>query len=165
MYTTGKAILAGLMCLVLFTWACSGESNQQKSENEAMPDTPAVKKERDITMIIPTDSLSPDQQEQWDTISSKWMYDTFSPALKKHGFKQDCIDCADIYFTARISIDNNGRVTKLDIVSQTIQCKKKSEQQTEALIKDLMEPLRSVTFPTKLRNMTLEAGIGQRTKC
>ena len=116
-------------------------------------------------MIITTEQMNKDKLQAWNTLFDSWMRDTFRPILKALHYKQDCIQCGDIYFVTRFYIDQEGHVSKYKIVREEIDCSSKTAQQNNELRKMITSGFVAWIFPPSLKNMIIEARMGEVTRC
>ena len=115
--------------------------------------------------ILTIRQMNKDQVAAWDTLLDNWKKETFFPVLKKLNYKQDCIQCGDIYFIIRFIIDKNGRIAKHLLVREEIDCRNKTARENSYLKNSLFQSFHSLIFPPVLRNLTIEMQVGNVTRC
>jgi hypothetical protein len=115
--------------------------------------------------VIKIEQMTNDQLSAWNSLFNSWMQHKFFPQLKKLHYKQDCIDCGDIYFITRFNIDNKGLVTNYEIIREEIDCRNKTEQENNKLKKVLVQGFSSWIFPEILHDLIIEARMGFVTRC
>jgi hypothetical protein len=115
--------------------------------------------------IITTDLMNKDQLLAWNTLFDSWLRNEFRPSLKKLHYKQDCMQCGDIYFITRFYVDQEGHVSKYKIVREEIDCNNKTDQQNNELRETITNGFEAWIFPPSLKNMIIEARMGEVTRC
>jgi hypothetical protein len=115
--------------------------------------------------MITTEDMNKDQLLVWNTLFDSWLHDKFHPSLKALHYKQDCMDCGDIYLVIRFHIDHEGNVRKYEIVREEIDCRSKTVEQNNQLRKMITGDFEAWTFPSPLRNLIIEARMGAVTRC
>ena len=115
--------------------------------------------------MITTEQMNTDQLLAWNTLFDSWLRDKFRASLKALHYKQDCIQCGDIYFVTRFYVDQTGHVSKYKIVREEIDCRGKTAQQNNELRKTITDSFGTWIFPPSLRNVIIEARMGAVTRC
>jgi hypothetical protein len=115
--------------------------------------------------VITTDEMNEQQALAWKSLFDSWLRDKFRPALKALDYKQDCIQCGDIYFVTQFHIDQKGQVSTFAIVHEEIDCHGKTAEQNDKLRKTITNDFKGWIFPASLRNLIIEARMGQVTRC
>src|SRR4051812_37699981 len=73
--------------------------------------------------VVRVEKMSKEQQAAWNSLFNAWQENVFLTQLKKLHYKQDCIDCADIYFVVRFSVNENGRLLNYNVIHREIDCR------------------------------------------
>ena len=115
--------------------------------------------------ITTTEQMNKDQLLAWNTLFDSWLCNKFRLSLRALHYKQNCIQCGDIYFVTRFYVDQEGHVSKYKIVREEIDCSSKTAQQNNELRKTITNGFVSLIFPPSLKNMTIEARMGEVTRC
>src|SRR5260221_5111467 len=115
--------------------------------------------------IIETDYMDAPRLAAWNKLFNVWVSDVFRPALRALDYKQDCIQCGDIYFVTRFFIDKDGHVKKYEIVREEIDCNDKTVKQNDELKASVSEGFGEWIFPAVLGNIVVEARMGEVTRC
>lgn len=115
--------------------------------------------------IITIELMNKNQLLEWNTMFGSWLRERFRPILKALDYKQDCIQCGDIYFITRFYVDQEGHVSKFEIVREEIDCSSKTEQQNNELRKAIANGFGAWIFPPTLKNMIIEARMGEVKRC
>jgi hypothetical protein len=115
--------------------------------------------------IITTEQMSEQQLAAWNSLFDSWRRDEFWPGLETLNYKQDCVQCGDIYFVTRFHIDQQGQVSKYQIVREEIDCRGKTTRQNNELRKAITRSFSGWIFPPSLRNVVVEVRMGEVTRC
>jgi len=111
--------------------------------------------------IIKTHDLNNEQWQIWDSISDYWLKNEFQNCLKKNKLKLSCGYCASVYLTVNLFIDNEGKLSKYEIVKERV-CGANASTQ---LKKCFFEYFETIVFPAPLRNINIQVQIGNGLKC
>jgi hypothetical protein len=115
--------------------------------------------------IITTEQMNEKQLLAWNVLFDSWLRDEFHPGLKALHYKQDCIQCGDIYFVTQFHVNQQGRVSKYKIVREEIDCREKTVEQNNDLKARTTNSFAAWRFPPSLRNAIVEARMGKVTRC
>ncbi|MEK6337407.1 MAG: hypothetical protein AABM67_20990 [Acidobacteriota bacterium] len=115
--------------------------------------------------IISTEHMNKEQLRDWSTLFDGWVRDEFRPTLKTLAYKQDCVQCGDIYFVTQFHVDQEGYVREFKIVREEIDCRSKTVPENDALREKLTSNFTGWIFPPSLRGVIVEARMGEVTRC
>lgn len=115
--------------------------------------------------IITIERLSQAQSQAWRALFDSWLRDEFYPGLAALQYKQDCLQCGDIFFVTRFYVDRQGRVSQYEIVREEIDCRGKTTEQNDELRARITGGFGAWLFPPPLTGMIIEARMGQVTRC
>ncbi len=111
--------------------------------------------------IIKTFDLNDEQWHVWDSIYEYWLKNEFPRCLKMNKLKLSCPHCESIYLTVNFYIDSKGKLSKYKIVKENV-CWSKA---TTSLKNGMLKYFKSLEFPPPLRNINIQAIIGNGLKC
>jgi len=114
--------------------------------------------------------LSSEEFDKWKVIHQKFMSDIFYPFLIIHKINQDCINIGSIFIDVVFTFDNNGRVKKMVLKSETIDCEKLDCSAIGKEVKELMKKqfliyFQDMKFPFSFSKKVIMFQIGQPMKC
>lgn len=141
-----------LWLISLFLISCSSpkkENTTVKDENKALSEF----------------DFNAQQRADWRSLSGDWKDGPFKAILKNNNFKQDCIECGSILLKVHFQVDSQGDITEIILVDSEIDCSRKSEDERKKLETLILESFKTLKFPVSLRNILIEASIGNPTKC
>ncbi|HEY9206914.1 MAG TPA: hypothetical protein VIO58_13460 [Candidatus Methanoperedens sp.] len=115
--------------------------------------------------IITTELMDRNQLLEWNMMFDSWLRNKFRPGLRALHYKQNCIQCGDIYFIVRFYVDKEGHISKYKIVREEIDCNNKTVQQNNELRKTITNDFIEWIFPPSLRNIIIEARMGEVKRC
>ena len=115
--------------------------------------------------IISTEHMNKEQSLAWGTLFDDWVRDEFRPTLKMLDYKQDCVQCGDIYFVTQFYVDQEGHVREFKIVREEIDCRSKTTRENDDLRERLTSSFAGLIFPPSLRGVIVEARMGEVTRC
>jgi hypothetical protein len=111
--------------------------------------------------VIEVHNLNQDQWHVWDSIDNYWLKNEFPLCLKNNKLKLSCSGCENIYLVVNFYIDNEGKLTKYDIVKEKV-C---GGTATAALKKCFLSYFQTLVFPPPLRNINIQVRLGNGLKC
>ncbi len=114
-----------------------------------------------VDTIIKTHDLNTQQWHVWDSISNYWLKNEYTACLKKNNLKLSCGHCESIYLVVNLYINNDGKLSKYDIVKDKV-CGSKA---TTKLKNCFLNYFNTIVFPPPLRNINIQAHLGNGLKC
>lgn len=143
----------GFLIIVFCLTNCSNlENNQQKKDSDQMK-------------VLNLSQLNAKQLEDWKLFFDKWILGEFKRCLQTNNFKMDCIDCGSIYLDVQLTVDKNGKLSNLKIITEEIDCSEKSQEQIQKLSKCMLSYFEKNNYPESLKNIILETRLGKVTRC
>jgi len=114
--------------------------------------------------------LSSEEFDKWKVIHQKFMSNVFSPFLITHKINQDCITAGSIFIDVVFTFDDDGKVQKMVLKSETIDCEKLDCPTLGKEVKELMKKqflayFQDMKFPSSFSNKVIMFQIGQPMKC
>jgi hypothetical protein len=111
--------------------------------------------------IIKTHDLDREQWQAWDSISNYWLKNEYPLCLKKNKLKLSCGHCESVYLLVNFYIDKEGKLSKYEIIKD----KACGSNATIKLKNCFLSYFLNIIFPPPLRNINIQAHIGNGLKC